>query len=102
MKNLSNHRLRQRNRCILLEVLLSNPCLHCGEDDILVLEFDHMRDKHSHVGRLALNVCSVGRLMVEVFKCRILCSNCHTRATRRDNNDFRWRFSNEDTDKEGA
>lgn len=60
-----------------------------------MLEFDHMHDKHAHVGRMALDRVGVVRILREIFKCRVLCSNCHTRATRKDNNDFRWRFSNE-------
>lgn len=86
-------RIRQRNRAILLEILLSNPCVMCKTDDILVLEFDHLRDKKRHVTTMALSRWGVSSIMAEVFKCRILCSNCHTIETRRGSNDYRWIFS---------
>lgn len=65
----------------------------CKTDDILVLEFDHLRDKRQHVTTMALSRNSVAAIMAEVFKCRILCSNCHTIETRRGSNDYRWIFS---------
>lgn len=34
---------QDRNRMLIVDYLLEHPCVDCKEDDILVLEFDHVR-----------------------------------------------------------
>lgn len=77
-----NDRLKERNRQFVFEYLNSHPCVDCGEDDPIVLEFDHVR------GKKYLDVCIVSRwgaslkkLQSEIDKCEVRCCNCHRRVT---------------------
>ena len=72
---------KKRNQQYLLQYLLENPCVDCGEDDVVVLEFDHVQSgKCANVGALAQR-CSLARLQEEIDKCEVRCANCHRRAT---------------------
>lgn len=68
----------QQNRKLLQQYLRSHPCVDCGESDIVVLDFDHVRGKKKE---------SVTRLLdyawktieTEIAKCEVRCANCHRR-----------------------
>lgn len=79
---------RHRNQAIVLAYLAAHPCEDCGEDDVRVLEFDHVRDrKCTTVSDLIRNGKSVRLLAAEIAKCMVRCANCHRRKTARD---FDW------------
>lgn len=61
--------------------LRTNPCIDCGENDILVLEFDHMRDKYKEIGKMVSGRYSLIRVKFEIKKCEVRCANCHRRKT---------------------
>lgn len=66
------------------EYLKQNPCVDCGESDLDVLEFDHVRGrKRKHVSKLVSNGCTVSTVMDEIAKCEVRCANCHRRRTRK-------------------
>ena len=75
-------RRRTENRHLLRAYLRSHPCVTCGENDIVTLQFDH-RDratKRQDVGILVIAkpwsvVCA------EIEKCDVRCANCHRRRT---------------------
>jgi hypothetical protein len=71
---------KRRNVRHMLAALASG-CVDCGERDVLVLEFDHLRDKRSNVTMLAWSQCSIARLDAEIACCEIRCCNCHRRRT---------------------
>jgi hypothetical protein len=73
--------LRAENRSRIDDYLSTHPCVDCGERDILVLEFDHLRDKRKNVSEM-LHL-SWGRIQEEIAKCEVRCANDHRRATRR-------------------
>jgi len=52
-------------------------CLECGENHPACLDFHHPdSNKNGDVSRLALDG-SRQRLLAEIKKCEVLCSNCH-------------------------
>jgi hypothetical protein len=71
---------RHRNRSHIHEYLRQHPCAICGEDDPVVLDFDHTRDKLREVTVIAM-LGGWSDLLAEIEKCRVLCANCHRRHT---------------------
>tara|TARA_R100001594_G_scaffold4707_11_gene15942 strand:- start:838 stop:1359 length:522 start_codon:yes stop_codon:yes gene_type:complete len=65
--------------------LLDKHCEKCGEDNMLMLQFDHKggHEKHSNITDL-LNG-NLNKLKNEVKKCRVLCANCHQKKTLKAN-----------------
>ena len=76
-------RQRERTRVKLTEYLSNHPCEICGEDDPIVLEFDHIdpSTKHRTVSKMISGHTSWNKILNEIEKCRILCANCHRRHT---------------------
>lgn len=82
-RNRSN---RLENRKYVIEYLKSHPCISCGETDIVVLEFDHTRDKKCNVSKL-IAASTLKLVKEEIEKCQVLCANCHKRKTAKD---YKW------------
>lgn len=82
-----NRRVRKENSIKLYDYLSKNPCVNCGERDITVLEFDHLKDKIKDVSRMVSD-CSWETVQKEIEKCQVLCANCHRRKTATDQNWF--------------
>ena len=80
---ISNKKIREKIREYIKEYLSSNPCVNCGENDIVVLEFDHLRDKHKNITQLLRNT-SIRLVKEEIEKCQVLCANCHRRKTAKE------------------
>lgn len=60
------------------EYLLQHPCVDCGNADIRVLHFDHVRDKkHTEVTKMIQKGSSWQQIEKEIGKCEIRCANCH-------------------------
>lgn len=72
-----------RNVELLREYLASHPCVDCGESDPIVLDFDHLRDKEYDVSKMVHNGYPWARILKEIAKCEVRCSNDHRRATHR-------------------
>ena len=65
----------------LIEYLSGHPCVDCGEIDIVVLEFDHVREKLANVSTLANGGRSWARILSEIERCEVRCANCHRLKT---------------------
>lgn len=81
----------KRNQEFIINYLLKNPCILCGEKDILVLEFDHQENKEYNLCYMTRNH-SIEMIKNEISKCQVLCRHCHIRKTRKDQNDYRWQW----------
>lgn len=74
---------QSENQTRMISYLLEHPCVDCGETDIAVLEFDHLRDKAKNVSALMKSTSSWSRIETEILKCVVRCANCHRRVTER-------------------
>lgn len=82
-----NKIVRERNRKYVSDYLKANPCIDCGEADIVVLDFDHVRGKKRIEISNAVNKCwSIKSIKNEIEKCDIRCSNCHRKITHKRKN----------------
>jgi len=79
---------REENRIRLFEYVRAHACVDCGEDDPLLLEFDH-RDPESKVAEVAwlANRKPWRAVLAEIEKCDVRCANCHRRRTAHQ---FAW------------
>lgn len=70
---------RDRNFKIIDDLRDNTPCMDCGiQYPHYVMDFDHVRgEKIKDVTLGAADGWSVDKLMAEVAKCEIVCSNCH-------------------------
>ena len=74
----------EKSRKYVYSYLCKNPCVDCGENDPIVLEFDHMRDKHKNLSRMIVDGNSIDSIKKEIEKCEVRCANCHRRKTAKD------------------
>lgn len=81
---------RRKARLLVQEILKSNRCADCGERDMAVLEFDHVRGKRKGICQLMGEGLDVKELKKEVERCEVVCVNCHRRRTATRAN---WRRS---------
>ncbi|WP_142386982.1 hypothetical protein [Mycobacterium hubeiense] len=66
------------------QYLQTHPCVDCGEDDPVVLEFDHVTGiKLRDVGSMARAGWNLDAIRAEIDKCEVRCANCHRRVTAR-------------------
>jgi hypothetical protein len=84
--------LIEENKKILFAFLSEHPCVDCGNTDIRVLEFDHVRGKKvGAITRMLGNGIAWSTLETEIAKCEVRCGNCH-RIKTSDRGGF-WRNS---------
>lgn len=83
----NNVKVKQEKIEYLQEYLATHPCIDCGENDILVLEFDHRvrEKKFDDVSRILKRRLSLEKLKQEIAKCDVRCANCHRRKTAKEN-----------------
>lgn len=86
---------RYKKYRLLIEYLLENPCVDCGETNILTLDFDHVRGNKSHnISSMAATLgFSWEKIKLEVEKCEVRCANCHRIKTHKQSNSFKYRFA---------
>jgi hypothetical protein len=72
----------RRNLNYVHRILAQSSCVDCAEQDMIVLEFDHVGVKRGQISKMVFNV-SLATLEREVAECEIRCCNCHRRMTAR-------------------
>jgi hypothetical protein len=66
----------------LVAYLKEHPCVDCGETDIVVLDFDHVRGKKlADVSDMKNRGYKLETIMREIEKCDVVCANDHRRRT---------------------
>lgn len=82
-------KFRRQFQINLLTYLADKECVLCGENDVRVLEFDHLdpANKAYDISRVSRLGYSWERTLLEINKCRILCANCHKKHTAQQ---FKW------------
>ena len=82
----NNQKMRElETNKYIIEYLLKNPCVDCGENDIVVLEFDHVRGEKRGVISV-IKRSSLKSVKKEIEKCEVRCANCHRRKTAKQLN----------------
>lgn len=81
----SNRRTETKTR--LLKYLSEHPCVDCGEDNPVVLEFDHMGEKKLAISQMQNYKWE--SVLEEINKCLIRCANCHRIKTSKERGWYR-------------
>jgi hypothetical protein len=82
-----NKEQRIKLRENIYDYLSDHPCVDCGENDPIVLEFDHISNKIVSVSSMIRDANSWEFILCEISKCEVRCANCHRRKTARQ---FGW------------
>lgn len=71
-------------RSFINDYLSSHPCVDCGENDTIVLEFDHVHGgKLGNIGDFMSKGWGLKSIQKEILKCEVRCANCHRRVTHK-------------------
>lgn len=78
-KQKANKAKEERKRWFKEEILDKSSCITCGESHNACLDFHHRdpEEKVRAVTKMVLQRCSKERILKEIAKCDVLCSNCH-------------------------
>lgn len=80
------------NGRLIVEYFRTHPCVDCGEDDPLVLQFDHVSGEKSNSISDMVRDYSWATILAEIAKCEVRCANCHLRKTINQFNYKPWYF----------
>lgn len=76
----NNIKTVERNQRFVFEDLCGRACVDCGNNDIRVLDYDHIDPsaKSFCIASAIFNhTCSLNRIQAEIDKCETRCANCH-------------------------
>lgn len=77
LATIARPKLRQRRREDLYNYLVDKFCVDCGQQNIIVLEFDHLHSKEFSISEMVNKAMGWDRIKEEITKCEIVCANCH-------------------------
>ena len=91
----NDEKWKSRVTTYILNVLKeSNGCVDCGEDNLLVLEFDHREPniKEYGISKLRTKKIPWDLFVAEIDKCEVVCANCHRIRTAKTFGNWRLDF----------
>jgi transcription elongation factor Elf1 len=68
---------KQQFKRRLKEIKEASGCVDCGEENHIVLDFDHLKDKKYNISRMIHDGFSWAAIKKEIAKCEVVCANCH-------------------------
>jgi len=72
----------ERNKEYIKQYLSTHPCVDCGNNNPIVLEFDHIYGTKKHnISDLTRSAYSLETIQAEIDKCQVRCANCHRIVT---------------------
>ena len=81
---------RVRNREFVKSIKEISECIDCGENNPLVLDFDHVKgDKILAISNMANGSYGIDSISEEMDKCEVRCANCHRIITEKRRDDKR-------------
>lgn len=93
-KKLRKQRLQKdrevKNLRAIRKIKADAGCMDCGENDPIVLEFDHRNrsEKEFTIGSMTQSGLGLSKILPEIDKCDVVCANCHKRRTAKQ---MKWR-----------
>jgi hypothetical protein len=88
----NNARLNSKQNAInfVKEYLYQNPCRVCGETDIAILTFDHVRGmKKYNISGMIQGAYGVEAIRREIEKTDVVCFNCHMKREQKRRGSWR-------------
>jgi len=79
--NLFKQKAFKRNKKFINEYLKVHPCVDCGNDNVIVLDFDHIKSKERNIADMVHQCMSIENIKKEIEKCEVRCANCHRITT---------------------
>jgi len=77
-----NKEQRQRNKEYVNFIKSLSCCVDCGEENPVLLEFDHVRGKkRSNISDMSRQSYCIATIQKEIEKCEVRCANCHRQVT---------------------
>lgn len=70
-------RQKQELKRKLVKIKQTSGCVDCAENNHIVLDFDHIKDKKYNISRMVHDGFSWKAILKEIQKCEVVCANCH-------------------------
>ncbi len=86
MARRKNQDLRRLAIHLMVDDLRNHPCMDCkNKFPAVCMDFDHRPGEHKidTISQLVRNGASMAKILAEVAKCDLVCSNCHRIRTAR-------------------
>ncbi len=77
-------RVRSGTRVHVLAYLTDHPCVDCGEGNLVVLDFDHVKSKRWNIAYMVSCGFAWATIEAEIQRCEVRCANCHRIKTARE------------------